>query len=583
MAKMRNPPFQATDDVPEGAVNNGAGPSNSKRKGKRKRDESVEAASEVSVVNDSTTADVDDGGRPTSPSKNKRRKKKKKKGPITANESVSVQVALQGGTSATMDASRNGTSKVALDVDASGKAVKGKGKASDGGAGSRKPSNAEPLEDSMDKPKSSKGKEISSVAGPSTTKIEDLVDEDAGTSNKSIIVENEKQKTFMTSLSQSLVCQICLDPMFKPFTLAPCGHSACFSCLESWFRAPPPEMPGGNDNNDFDPQRPEFLALASATLLRKRKTCPHCRAHVSSKPMEAWNIKSIVMSLFSSGLGEDLYPGTSMPAHDPSATTAEREPWKGIFREELSALERIRAYEHAPMMDELGLGDAPQGELGIRDDEDGVYRCVDCLHEIWDGVCSHCDRVYPAHLDFGMDFFDGDEEIDLESLDGVAGFGHRELESDSEDDGYESSFIEDDDGGAARDVIDLTRNLGRNARNGGRRRTASVISISSGNGSDAREHDGSEDENEENDVEEVVDVDGDEDEEGEGEDMAPGPIRRGRPRRGPTAIVVSDEELEEHNTESEDEFPPRRRNRHIRPPSYDDEDEDDHSTGELSE
>lgn len=129
MAKMRNPPLQAVDDTPDDDVNNGAGPSNSKRKGKRKRDESVDAASEVSVVVDeplnvNVDVDVDDGERPTSPSKSKRRRKKKKKGPITVNETTSDQVAVVSGTNAPTNASRNGTPKAVLAVDVSKKVDK---------------------------------------------------------------------------------------------------------------------------------------------------------------------------------------------------------------------------------------------------------------------------------------------------------------------------------------------------------------------------------------------------------------------------------------------------------------------------
>lgn len=291
--------------------------------------------------------------------------------------------------------------------------------------------------------------------------------------------------------------------------------------------------------------------------------------------MEAWNIKSIVASLFSSGLGEELYPGTSMPA--PNATTvAEREPWKGIFRDELSALDRIRAYEHAGLVDGDGLADAPEGELGIRDEEDGVYRCLDCLHEIWDGACSHCERIYPAHLDFDFNDILGAEDdidIDMESLDGGDHDGVHGLavQVEGEDDGYESSFIDDDDNNGNA-LIDVIAELGRNARNERRPRAESVISISSGDGSDGQAVDvGSGDDNEETNTE---------DEEGEDEDeedvAVPGPARRGRTRRGP--FVPSDDETEEDEDDSGDEFLTRRRNRPLHPPAYDDEDEDERTS-----
>jgi hypothetical protein len=40
--------------------------------------------------------------------------------------------------------------------------------------------------------------------------------------------------------------------------------------------------------------------------------------------------------------------------------------------------------------------------MGMYDAEDGgIYRCLDCMHEIWDGVCSSCGRVYSGHEDYG--------------------------------------------------------------------------------------------------------------------------------------------------------------------------------------
>jgi hypothetical protein len=68
-----------------------------------------------------------------------------------------------------------------------------------------------------------------------------------------------------------------------------------------------------------------------------------------------------------------------MSVLEPAAAVDEApDPWDGIF-----APPRSREAE----------------ERGVHDDEDGVWRCVDCFHEIWDSVCSGCERVYPGHHD----------------------------------------------------------------------------------------------------------------------------------------------------------------------------------------
>jgi len=300
--------------------------------------------------------------------------------------------------------------------------------------------------------------------------------------------------------------------------------------------------------------------------------------------MEAWNIKSIVGSLFSSGLGEELYPGTSLPVPDTGTGVTERLLWKGIFRKEPSELERIGALEAMADVDEHA--DVLEGDLGIRDEEDGVYRCHDCLHELWEGVCTHCERIYPAHLDFDLGPFG--EEDDVDSLDGrmpldgddigihvrLGGGGAVRIDlDDDDDDGYESSFIDDDNNRiGARPAVDLTVQLGRNARNGRRPRAESVIDISSG---EEDEKDGHSVDSEDDDIQGRADADTDTDTDDEEEVAIVGPGRRGRSRfpRGP--FVPSDDEDEEEE-DSGEEFLNRRRTRPRHQPIYDPDEDEDH-------
>ncbi|KAI0926459.1 hypothetical protein AcV7_005393 [Taiwanofungus camphoratus] len=307
----------------------------------------------------------------------------------------------------------------------------------------------------------------------------------------------ERHTTLMGAFQQSLTCQICLDLMHKPYALAPCGHTACHACLVQWFSAPPADIPPAE-------VPPPWL---------RRKTCPHCRATVKERPVEVWAVKDMVSTLVKSGLA---HPSLDSPAPDPAPDTASEDPWDGIFRK----LNRgMGAEHHHPMI----FPDPPHPAmlhqvLGLHDAEDGsIYRCIDCGHELWDGVCSSCGRVYPghahaphAHLDPSGDgegwddeYWDGEEfdewdaamgpgghlggflwgaplvppqgwgmfggDTDVESVSGESAGGdtevddgpqppqprvvsihpdeHEEEEDNSDDDGegYESSFIDDED------------------------------------------------------------------------------------------------------------------------------------------
>jgi hypothetical protein len=177
-------------------------------------------------------------------------------------------------------------------------------------------------------------------------------------------------------------------------------------------------------------------------------------------------VKSMVGAIAKSGLIEINAPPVDLappPAKD-------RDPWAGIFPQN-NALRNI-------------------AETGIRDAEDGgVYRCLDCMHEIWDGVCSGCGRGYAGRIeagdeahgflvdgedggwwgpdwlaDHGSDDDDGEgdhdddgiaQEVVAAAMERILGRYRREADEASEDDdgdegggddGYESSFIDDDDG-----------------------------------------------------------------------------------------------------------------------------------------
>ncbi|KAF8500152.1 hypothetical protein F5888DRAFT_1679523 [Russula emetica] len=201
-------------------------------------------------------------------------------------------------------------------------------------------------------------------------------------------------KTLLASLVSSLVCQICLDLLHKPFALSPCGHVSCYRCLVNWF------------NVDQQPD-----GLEGGSVFRK-KTCPHCRAVVHGRPVEAWNVKDM------SNLGQDFHQSADINFKEAAPTiseTPQQDPWQFLPVE------------------------------GSTD----VYRCLDCMHEIWGGLCSQCGRHYSGHdVDASDENASGEEHRArwsiLPAMERIMGWPHGNVDE-SDDGSYESSFIDDDD------------------------------------------------------------------------------------------------------------------------------------------
>ena len=165
------------------------------------------------------------------------------------------------------------------------------------------------------------------------------------------------------------------------------------------------------------------------------------------RPVEMWDIKKMVAALVKSHL-VDLpgQPGVALGeagerAHGGGGTIATNDPWRNVFRPR--GLGGGYRAEHPP----VGENDLVDREnFGWYDHEDGgVYRCIDCFHEIWTGMCSGCQRIYGGHIE--------DEEEDLFYDDEVAPIGFYDDDHDddvddddwishSEDDRFEG-FLED--------------------------------------------------------------------------------------------------------------------------------------------
>ncbi|VDB85152.1 unnamed protein product [Peniophora sp. CBMAI 1063] len=240
----------------------------------------------------------------------------------------------------------------------------------------------------------------------------------------------------------SLTCQICLDLLHKPFALAPCGHMACYNCLVMWFTTPP-----ANDNVH---ELPQF----------RKKTCPHCRAVVRERPAEVWAVKEMVANVSRSGLAPQFPPPPSNKEEEaaapvlPGQVAAVRDAWANIF----PPLPRTGA-----PVPGMGAGQGEVAAMGMYDAEDHVYRCLDCMHEIWEGSCAQCGRIYPGHddvLGLGSDD-EGEEDVaniyaalhagHVQGFHPAPGFHAAPFLSDSDGEGrsedeesYDGSFIDDD-------------------------------------------------------------------------------------------------------------------------------------------
>lgn len=235
--------------------------------------------------------------------------------------------------------------------------------------------------------------------------------------------------------------------MHRPYALTPCGHVTCYGCLVRWFTSDPNAQDAEQQANENYNDVSGLLNNAAArrgTFIRRRKTCPVCRGSVLDRPVEMWDIKQMVAALVKSHLvdlpgppagGGEEGGGT----HGGGGSNATNDPWRNVFRPRGVGVGHRANLQ--PVGPENDLVD--RENLGWYDHEDGgVYRCIDCFHEIWAGMCSGCQRIYRGHNEE-----EEEEEEDLFYDDQMAPFGFYDDDDDdieedhwfghSEDDGFE--------------------------------------------------------------------------------------------------------------------------------------------------
>ncbi|RXW21374.1 hypothetical protein EST38_g4471 [Candolleomyces aberdarensis] len=121
-----------------------------------------------------------------------------------------------------------------------------------------------------------------------------------------------KLETFISTVENAIQCQICMDLPNRPYTLAPCGHVLCLTCLQEWFKTSPGVA---DDDEDED---------VGDSILYREKTCPCCRTVVRHRPCPAFMVKAVTSAYLQD-------KGGTPPQTQDVPEPLDDDPWKGIF------------------------------------------------------------------------------------------------------------------------------------------------------------------------------------------------------------------------------------------------------------
>ncbi|KAK4699641.1 hypothetical protein P7C70_g6618, partial [Phenoliferia sp. Uapishka_3] len=110
------------------------------------------------------------------------------------------------------------------------------------------------------------------TAAPSVSTAQEAIRRERELAYKDNIIS--QQGALLASLRSSMACNVCLETLDRPYSLA-CGHVFCRKCLFVWFHRPDPSaapdqpFPGSpHDSHDFDSDDEADIILGSASSSR---------------------------------------------------------------------------------------------------------------------------------------------------------------------------------------------------------------------------------------------------------------------------------------------------------------------------
>ncbi|KAG7444456.1 uncharacterized protein BT62DRAFT_244773 [Guyanagaster necrorhizus] len=148
--------------------------------------------------------------------------------------------------------------------------------------------------------------------------------------------KSQQKDEILNAIETSLQCQICMELLFKPYALSPCGHILCLSCLQEWFRKAPPsaeDMEIDEDIND-----PEFI-------IHRQKSCPCCRAVIFDRPVPVFLVKSVT-SMLIKAKGPGHTAASPLWRTDGTSLAVSDDVWKGIFPDDAYEEEEEEEYDY---------------------------------------------------------------------------------------------------------------------------------------------------------------------------------------------------------------------------------------------
>ncbi|KAG8906987.1 hypothetical protein FRB99_005629 [Tulasnella sp. 403] len=124
---------------------------------------------------------------------------------------------------------------------------------------------------------------------------------------KELQVVKQREEKLREGVMNTLQCQICIELLYQPYALSPCGHVCCLTCLQGWF-----SKSGDDDDFEDDPRY-------------RLKTCPYCRARIKSPPVRLFIVKSLIEIIDPEGC-KAIDAATGLEPGD--------DPWAGFFSDE---------------------------------------------------------------------------------------------------------------------------------------------------------------------------------------------------------------------------------------------------------